>query len=89
MPPSRRSPRLQLASPLSADVTVLQPARVTELGADGMRVETAFPLPLGSLHEFRLPLDARPIVVRGRIVHASVSGSPMILWLASHSPRRF
>ena len=38
-----------------------------------MQVETGFPLQLDSLHEFRLTLKDRSIVVKGRIAHSRIS----------------
>ncbi len=38
-----------------------------------MQIETAFPLQLDSLHDFRLSLGDRSVVVKGRIVHCSIS----------------
>lgn len=70
---SRRTRRVELAGILDGAVTVLHPAHVTELGIDGMRIETTVPLPLNSLHDFRFDLDGQTIVVRGRVVHERVS----------------
>jgi len=39
----------------------------------GMQVETAFPLQLDSLHDFRLTLGQRSVVVKGRIAHSRIS----------------
>jgi hypothetical protein len=36
-------------------------------------VETLFPLHVDSLHEFRLSLGDRSVVVKGRIAHCSIS----------------
>jgi hypothetical protein len=38
-----------------------------------MQVETAFPLQLDSLHDFRLTLGPRSVVVKGRIAHSRIS----------------
>ena len=38
-----------------------------------MQVETGFPLQLDSLHDFRLTLKDRSIVVKGRIAHSRIS----------------
>jgi hypothetical protein len=46
---------------------------VKELSHGGAQVETAFPLHLDSLHEFRLTLGDQSVVVKGRIVHCSIS----------------
>ena len=39
----------------------------------GMQVETTFPLQLDSLHDFRLTLGNRSVVVKGRIAHSRIS----------------
>ena len=54
-------------------VMVFQPMTVTELGIGGMQIETRTPLQLDSLHDFRLPLDDRPVVLKGRVVHCRIS----------------
>ena len=38
-----------------------------------MQVETSFPLQLDSLHDFRLTLGDRSVVVKGRIAHSRIS----------------
>ena len=52
---------------------VFEPAEICEVSRTGMLVETGFPLQLDSLHDFRLTLGARPVVVKGRVVHSSIS----------------
>lgn len=37
-----------------------------------MQVETGFPLQLDSLHDFRLTLGNRSVVVKGRIAHSRI-----------------
>ena len=37
-----------------------------------MQVETAFPLQLDSLHDFRLTLNDHSVVVKGRIAHSRI-----------------
>jgi hypothetical protein len=46
---------------------------IKEISHGGTQVETAFPLHLDSLHEFRLTLGDRAIVVKGRVAHCSIS----------------
>jgi nitroimidazol reductase NimA-like FMN-containing flavoprotein (pyridoxamine 5'-phosphate oxidase superfamily) len=41
----------------------------------GAQIETPFPLQLDSLHEFRLSLGERSVIVKGRIAHCHV-GEP-------------
>ena len=52
---------------------VYQPMTIREISAGGAQIETGFPLQLDSLHEFRLTLGERSIVIKGRVVHCSIS----------------
>lgn len=52
---------------------VFQPTAVLQMSHGGMQVETAFPLQLDSLHDFRLTLGDRSIVVKGRVAHSRIS----------------
>lgn len=51
---------------------VFEPLRVKELAPDGATIETAFPLPLNSLHDLRLTLGDGAVVVKARVVHSHV-----------------
>jgi c-di-GMP-binding flagellar brake protein YcgR len=52
---------------------VFQPSAVRQISHGGMQVETGFPLQLDSLHDFRLTLGERSVVVKGRIAHSRIS----------------
>jgi len=52
---------------------VFQPTAVLQMSNGGMQVETAFPLQLDSLHDFRLTLGDRSVVVKGRVAHSRIS----------------
>jgi hypothetical protein len=52
---------------------VFQAMAVKEISVSGAQVETTFPLHLDSLHDLRLTLGDRSIVVKGRVVHCSIS----------------
>ena len=52
---------------------VFQPMSIKEISIGGAQVETAFPLQLDSLHEFRLTLGDRSVVLKGRVAHCSIS----------------
>jgi PilZ domain len=52
---------------------VFQAMAVKEISVSGALVETAFPLHLDSLHDLRLTLGDRSVVVKGRVVHCSIS----------------
>src|SRR3954447_17549294 len=69
----RDTERLQILGDLRGEVTVFQPMAIKEISRGGAQVETAFPLQLDSLHEFRLTLGDRSIVVKGRVVHCSIT----------------
>jgi PilZ domain-containing protein len=52
---------------------VFEPITITEISRGGAQIESTFPLQLDSLHEFRLVLGDRSVVVKGRVVHCSIS----------------
>ena len=57
---------------LQGEVKVYQPISVHQVSFGGMQVETAFPLHLDSLYDFRLTLRDRSIVVKGRVAHSRI-----------------
>ena len=65
--------RIQILGELHGEVMVFQPMAIKEISRGGAQVETVFPLQLDSLHEFRLTLGARSIIVKGRVAHCSIS----------------
>jgi hypothetical protein len=69
----REGERVPILGELRGEVMVFQEMAIKEIGRGGMQVETAFPLHLDSLHECRLTLGDRSIVVKGRVVHCSIS----------------
>src|SRR5881275_2431244 len=69
----RDTHRLQILGDLRGEVTVFQPMAIKEISRGGAQVETAFPLQLDSLHEFRLTLGDRSVVLKGRVAHCSIS----------------
>ena len=50
-----------------------EPMVIREVSVTGTTVETRFPLHLNSLHDFRLTLGDRSVVVKGRVVHSQIS----------------
>ena len=69
----RDSERIELLGSLQGEVTVFQPTAIRQMSKGGMQVETVFPLQLDSLHDFRLTLDDRSIIVKGRVAHSRIS----------------
>ena len=69
----RDTERIQILGELHGEVMVFQPMTIKEMARGGVQVETGFPLQLDSLHEFRLTLGDRSVVVKGRVAHCSIS----------------
>jgi hypothetical protein len=69
----RDNDRIEILGELNGEVMVFQPMTIKEISPGGAQVETAFPLQLDSLHEFRLALGDRFIVIKGRVAHCSIS----------------
>jgi hypothetical protein len=65
--------RIQILGQLRGEVMVFQAITITEISRGGVQIESNFPLQLDSLHEFRLGLGERSVVVKGRVVHCSIS----------------
>src|SRR3954468_5848305 len=69
----RDTHRLQILGDLHGEVMVFQPMTIKEISRGGAQIETGFPLHLDSLHEFRLTLGERSIIVKARVAHCSIS----------------
>jgi hypothetical protein len=69
----RDGERLTVLGNLLGEVMVYEPMQIKELGVGGATIETRFPLHLNSLHDLRLLLGDRPIIVKGRVVHSHIS----------------
>jgi hypothetical protein len=70
---TRDDERISILGELHGEVMVFQPTTIREISRGGAQVETLFPLHVDSLHEFRLSLGERSVVVKGRIAHCSIS----------------
>ena len=68
----RDSQRISVPGTLQGEVKVYQPLAVRQVSVGGMQVETAFPLHVDSLLDFRLTLRERSIIVKGRVVHSRI-----------------
>ena len=69
----RDNDRIEILGELNGEVMVFQPVTIKEISPGGAQVESAFPLQLDSLHDFRLALGDRMIVIKGRVAHCSIS----------------
>ena len=70
---TRDAERIEILGELHGEVMVFQPMVIKEISRGGCQVETGFPLHLDSLHEFRLTLSDRSVIVKGRVAHCSIS----------------
>ncbi|HEX5475957.1 MAG TPA: PilZ domain-containing protein [Vicinamibacterales bacterium] len=68
----RNRERVPVPAPLHGEVKVFQPMTILDISFGGAQVETPFPLQLDSLHDFRLSLGDRSVVVKGRIAHCHI-----------------
>jgi hypothetical protein len=68
----RERERVSIVGELRGEVMVFQPMSILDISVGGAQVETAFPLQLDSLHDFRLTLGDRSVVVKGRVAHCHV-----------------
>jgi hypothetical protein len=69
---TRDTERLPILGELHGEVMVFQPMAITEVSRGGVQIESAFPLHIDSLHELRLGLGDRCVVVKGRVVHCRI-----------------
>ena len=69
----RDAERVLILGDLQGEIMVFQPLQIKEMSRGGASVETAFPLALNSLHELRLTLGPKSIVLKGRVVHSRIS----------------
>jgi PilZ domain-containing protein len=69
---TRDGERVPAPGQLTGEVTVYEPVTILDLSDRGALVETQFALHLDSLHEFRLSLGNRSVVVKGRIAHCQI-----------------
>jgi hypothetical protein len=69
----RDTERIRILGQLQGEVMVFQPVAITEISAGGAQIETVFPLQLDSLHDFRLTLGDRSVVVKGRVAHCHIA----------------
>jgi hypothetical protein len=69
----RDTERIEILGELRGEVMVFQAMAIKEISRGGAQVETGFPLQLDSLHDFRLTLGDRSVVIKGRVAHCSIS----------------
>lgn len=65
--------RVEILGELHGEVMIFQPLSIKEISPGGAQVETAFPLHLNSLHDIRLTLGDRSVVLKARVAHCHIS----------------
>ena len=65
--------RVEILGELHGEVMLFQPLSIREISHGGCNVETTFPLHLNSLHDIRLTLGDRSVVLKGRVAHCRIS----------------
>jgi hypothetical protein len=79
----RDGARVAMISRLEGEVMVFQPMVIKEVSLRGALVETRFSLNLNSLHDLRIELGEKSVVVKGRVVHsqiADVDDDVLVYW---------
>ena len=69
----RDTDRIPILGELHGEIMVFEPMAIKEISRGGAQIETRFPLQINSLHDLRLTLGIRSIVVKGRVVHSQIS----------------
>ena len=70
--PKRQAERVDVPGQVTGAVTVFQPMSILNISVKGMLMESAISLHNDSLHDFRLSLDGRSVVVKGRVVYCKI-----------------
>lgn len=65
--------RVEILGELHGEVMIFQPLSIREISYGGCLVETGFPLHLNSLHDIRLTLGERSVVLKGRVAHCRIT----------------
>lgn len=69
----RQAERVPMLGELHGEIMAFQPMLVREISRLGVTVETRFPLLIDSLHDVRLTLSGKSIIVKGRVAHSHIS----------------
>ncbi len=69
----RDTERVLILGDLQGEIMVFEPLQIREISRGGASVETRFPLALNSLHDLRLTLGTKSIVLKGRVAHSRIS----------------
>jgi len=65
--------RVPILGELQGEIMVFQPMLIRDISKGGVTVETRFPLHLDSLHDLRLTLVKKSVVVKARVADSKIS----------------
>ena len=68
----RDTDRVSILGELRGEIMVFEPMAIKEISRGGAQIETRFPLQIDSLHDLRLTLGDRSVVVKGRVAHCRI-----------------
>jgi hypothetical protein len=69
----RGAERIPILGELQGEMMVFQPMQVKDISVRGATVETRYPLQLNSLHDIRLIVGQKSVILKGRVVHSRIS----------------
>ena len=69
----RDTERVLILGDLKGEIMLFEPLLIKEISRGGASVETRFPLAMNSLHDLRLTLGAKSVVLKGRVAHIRIS----------------
>ena len=69
----RAHERHDLPDAVSGEVKIYHSMAIRQLSGGGALIEIGVPLHIDSLHDFRLTLGDRSVVVKARVVHSHIS----------------
>src|SRR4051812_37113893 len=69
----RDGERVPILGELHGEIMVFQPMAIREISSGGATIETRTPLHLNSLHDIRITLGERSLILKGRVVHSRIS----------------
>ena len=72
-PDKRDTDRVSILGDLQGEIMIFEPMAIKEISSGGAQIETRVPLQLNSLHDLRLTLGDRSVIVKGRVVHCRIS----------------
>ncbi len=72
-PDKRGDERVPILGELQGEIMVFQSMQIRDISVGGLTVETRFPLHLSSLHDVRLTLATKSVIVKGRVAHSRIS----------------